>query len=120
MAIIGMALVPLMMMLPGGSEAQLAAQQVMLCTVLAERKVEEARSALVADFTSTPGGTGDFSGDGYADYRYSVTVADIVGRPLKSIHVLVWHDGLGGDGVAASHEQQTALDTLVAAATSLN
>jgi len=117
MAIIGLALVPLMMMLPGGSEAQLHAERVMLCTVLAERKMEEARSALTADFSSAPGGNGDFSADGYADYRYNVTVTDVLGRPLKSVHVLVWQDG-NADGVASSHEQQTALDSLVAAAAS--
>ncbi len=117
MAIISMALMPLMMMLPGGSNAQLHAQRVMLCTVLAERKMEEARAALAADFTSTPGGTGDFSADGYSKYAYSVTIADVVGRPLKSVHVLVWQDG-DADSVAASHEYQTTLDTLVASAAS--
>lgn len=117
MAIIGMALVPLMMMLPGGSEAQLHAQQVTLCTVLAERKMEETRSALIADFSSAPGGNGDFSADGYPKYRYSVTVSNVVGRPLKSVQVLVWQDG-NGDGVAASYERQTTLDTLIAAAAS--
>jgi hypothetical protein len=117
MAIISMALMPLMMMLPGGSQAQLHAQRVMLCTVLAERKMEGVRAALAADFTSTPGGTGDFSADGYGKYAYSVTVADVVGRPLKSVHVLVWQDG-DADGVAASHEHQTTLDTLVASAAS--
>jgi type II secretory pathway pseudopilin PulG len=117
MALIGIALVPLMMMLPGGSSAQLHAQRVMLCTLLAERKMEESKSALITDFDSTPGGEGDFSTDGYAEYRYSVTIADVSGSPLKSIHVLVWEDH-DGDGVASSHERQTTLDTLVARAMS--
>lgn len=117
MAIIGLALVPLMMMLPGGSRAQFHAQRVMLCTLFAEQKMEEAKSALIADFNGAPGGEGDFSTDGYAEYRYSITVADVSGRPLKSIHVLVWADE-NGDGVVASHERQTTLDTLVARAVS--
>lgn len=117
LAVIAVALIPLMALLPGGSACYLHAERVGLCTLLAQRKMDETTSALMADYNATPSGTGDFSAEGHAGYRYTVSVTQVSGRPLKSLYVLVWEDR-DGDGIADSHEYPTTLYTLVAAATS--
>lgn len=111
--IIVIALVPLMTMLPAGHMMRGDSERRATITMLAERKMAEVQSLLRSDFAASPTPQGSFTPQGFARYRYQVTVTPVTERPLKAVSVLCWYD-LDANGLPAASEVQTQLDTYVA------
>ncbi|MFQ6130867.1 MAG: prepilin-type N-terminal cleavage/methylation domain-containing protein [Armatimonadota bacterium] len=111
--IIVIALVPLMTMLPAGHMVRENSEGRATTAMLADRKMTEVRAQLADDFAATPNPQGSFTPQGFAGYRYEVTVTPVAGRALKAVTVLCWHD-LNTDGLPSAAEVQTQLDTYVA------
>jgi Tfp pilus assembly protein PilV len=122
MAIVTIALLPLMSMLPMQSMSQARAERLTTTTILAQSKLEEVRSAFNADFSAPlasggicPGGqaAGDFASQGYPRYRYTVRVTDVRPNMLRAIRVSAWHDA-DGDRQVDPGEREVKLVTQVA------
>lgn len=59
--------------------------------ILAEKKLEEYRKAIINNWTASFTLTGNFSSEGWTMYNYSITINNIT-QSLRQVKVLVWED----------------------------
>lgn len=117
MAIVTIALLPIMSMLPAQSMAQARAEQLTTATILAQCKMEELRTAFNADFqvplqaggiVSGGQASGDFEDRGYPKFRYSVQVTVARADVLHLLRVATWYDA-DDDGEVDLEEREVKL-----------
>lgn len=59
--------------------------------ILAEKKLEEYRRAIINNWTASFTLTGNFSSEGWTIYNYSITINNIT-QSLRQVKVFVWED----------------------------
>lgn len=59
--------------------------------ILAEKKLEEYRKAIINNWTASFTLTGNFSSEGWTMYNYSITINNIT-QSLRQVKVFVWED----------------------------
>lgn len=113
LAVIFIALLPLLAMIPGGTAARMRCEERESSALLAQRKLEQVCATLKLDFGATVDGTGTFAADGYPSYAYDVqTTLDPI-YPVKTVRVVAWRD-TDGDATLDSSETGAEMYTKVA------
>jgi Tfp pilus assembly protein PilV len=113
LAVIFVALLPLLAMLPGGTAARMQCEDRATTALLAQRKIEQVAVSLNTDFNATVDGAGTFAADGEPAYAYSVQTTLDPTYPVKTICVEVWRDA-DGNGTRGPQETATQLYTKAA------
>ena len=113
LAVIFVALLPLLAMLPGGTAARMRCEDQATTALLAQRKVEQVAACLNSDFSAIVDGVGTFAADGEPAYAYSVQTTLDGTYPVKTICVEVWRDA-DGNGTLGLEETSTQLYTKAA------
>jgi prepilin-type N-terminal cleavage/methylation domain-containing protein len=81
-------------------------------TILAEKKLEEYRRAIINNWTATFTLSGNFSSEGWTSYRYTITVTDLTSS-FRRIKVLVWED-VNNNSFLDPSEGKSILLTMIA------
>jgi len=110
-ALIGLVLVAVMQIVPGMLKVSRQVEVTTKATFLAEKKIEEIRSLICADYSvdRTQAATAFPS----PDTLYKFTVSDDAAANIKVINVTVWNDD-DGDNVVDANEYSVSLDTKAA------
>jgi type II secretory pathway pseudopilin PulG len=109
--IVGIALVPIMKLLPEALVLDAQMERETRVAFLAQLKIEEVKSEVIHDFTQdyTESATAFPSPD--SDYKY--TVSDDQGTGIKEIAVNIWYDKDGDSNIDAD-EEDIGLNTKIA------
>jgi Tfp pilus assembly protein PilV len=110
--IIVVALLPLLSMVPAGTELHLQTREACVAGCLAQQKLDEVCARLTKDFAAAVEAAGAFAAHGEPGYRYTVTVSQDPQLPLKHITVVCWRDR-NADATLSAGETSVRLDTLV-------
>jgi len=111
-ALIGLVLVAVMQIVPGMLKVSRQVEVTTKATFLAEKKMEEIRSLICADYSvdRTQAAATAFPSP---DTLYKFTIADDAAADIKVINVKVWNDDNDDDVIDAS-EYSVSLDTKAA------
>lgn len=110
-AVLSIALIPLMEMLPRAFLLDRQLEREAKVAFLAQRKLEEAKSKIIYDFSQDYSETANAFPSPDSDYKY--IVSDDLGTEIKEITIDAWYDGDGNGGIG-SDEEHIELNTKVA------
>lgn len=77
------------------------------------KKMEEVKAKLEYNFTTAITTEGNFSDDGFSNYRFKVELNDVIFDKLKAIKTTAWCDR-NGNGIINDDENPVVFDTQVA------
>ena len=110
-ALLAIALTPLMYLLSKSLQQSRRSEQMVRVLFLAQMKMDETRAGVLSDYGTDRDQAGDFSSSGYDGYKYTVTDDNASG--LKTLQVRVWYDADDDDAIDAEEDRVT-LDSKIA------
>jgi prepilin-type N-terminal cleavage/methylation domain-containing protein len=110
MTIMAVALIPIISIFPNVFIINRQVEHVTTATFLAEKKMEEIKSQIFSDFSSSYGEFAAFS-EPHSAYKYIVTDDEGVG--IKELSITVWYDE-NDDDVIDDNEDQVNLNIKMA------
>lgn len=110
-ALIAVALIPIMVIVPQMIENSLKSERLTKVIFLVENKTEEVKRDAIYDFSTSCDESVTAFTSPYGDYKY--TVSDDEGTEIKVIQVQVWYDE-DTDNILDSGEDSIVLDTKIA------
>ena len=91
MAIMSVALVPMMRLVPGMIQSKVAVEQKTTALFLAEQKTEEIKQLLLNDFSTSVAAVETSFNAPHQDYRFTIAETSEIAGFLKNITVTTWH-----------------------------